>query len=715
MSILLSAQSGQPGLKHVSDDLPTVLSSQENFAAGEILTTRIGGFAYQVAAPDVTAPHLTTARGVPLMHSPGQEVNVMALQSASDGGDLSLTLRRAATAFPGKVLRLPPGRYSAASALEIGDLESSLFRSEGAEITVEGNVPFLRAAAPVWEEIQSIAPVEGTDYWGPRSTITCTDGLAYRAGDLVKVVSDDKQRCTRPTSGVYDYRRGFMAYVTAVAGDVLTLDRPVPWSLTTNPRIGRMPRRRYQWKGGVIRYEAGHEADWTGNAMILYGVSDLDLEVEVERTYNAAVRVLGCMDARVNAVGRDLRNNQFNRQYGYLVEDGAQGTRAHVMAGRNRHAYTTSQPSIVANSEELENYGPAYGALITGQQHGDTQAGFDTHHGSENITFANCVVSGAMKANSFVLRGLGHRLIHPQIYNAKDGLYIFTEDGVDQPTQAEIIAPHVEVDRYPLKTQNAEVRIGGDGYLRSLKYGNAVQLSGGKISIRGNHELRPGGVAEVAGRRAIELYDSQVDAREATLLFDLQDVPDNSSGYGLIEGGGETATSWLGGKLRAINDAGLSTAFYRKTGAAGTMNFGGGGLELHTQSNGANPTSSMAITGANGVGFSGSWTWRSDAGGGGSHDIYSNITATGTAPKWYNRGDRIVNWRIYSSGSHDLGILPDGTFVGQMLLISCAGGTLTLKHGATFNTLLNGTDMPLSMGEGVSLLWNGANWLRTST
>ena len=117
-------------------------------------------------------------------------------------------------------------------------------------------------------------------------------------------------------------------------------------------------------------------------------VSDLDLEVEVERTYNAAVRVLGCMDARVNAVGRDLRNNQFNRQYGYLVEDGAQGTRAHVMAGRNRHAYTTSQPSIVANSEELENYGPAYGALITGQQHGDTQAGFDTHHGSENITFA---------------------------------------------------------------------------------------------------------------------------------------------------------------------------------------------------------------------------------------------------------------------------------------------------------------------------------------
>ena len=701
-------------------DVLSLRSSQEAARGAGAIWKTTSGFRYLEVASDAKEVdyHLTTESSAPvkLAYQPDQEVNILALGSLEDGGDISRTMRRAAAAFPGKILRLPPGSYSAATPLELGDLDRSLIRAEGAHIRVEEDIPFVRVAPPEWEAVQKIAPVEAKDYWGARKTITCQDGSAYKHGDFVKLVSDDKMASTRPGTWGQDYRMGFMAVVAEIRGNSLILDRPIPpsWGLVRNPSVGRLPRRRLHWKGGVIGYESGHEARWTGNAMILYGISDLQIDVEIEHAYNAAIRALGCFEPRITAVGRDLRNDQDNGQYGYLVSDGGQGANIKVIAGRNRHAYTTSQAAVEEDSSSLLGYGPACFAQVTGQSHGNTQAGFDTHHGSAWISFNDCIVSGgADGGGQFVFRGVGHRLVNGRGFNGKNGILIFSEKGVSSLTRdIDIISSNIDVDDNALRVEHAHANIENCTF-RSRKYANAVSVDRGELKIRGYTKIQPGGPSEKDQRCAIEVINGTLDARGTEIEVELSEVPRGANNYGVVYVGGGLGSTLTGGTWRVTNDTPL-TAFLYSDRFAGRHKIGGGDLKIITERNDIYPDGTMMEIGAFRSGFTASWKWRSEAGGASSGYIHSFVGTHGFSPQWFNRGDATVCWSVSSDGQYELGALPYGTFVGQQLIIACDSGKLTLKHGTEFNSQLGGTDIVLTQGTGLSLLWNGSVWLRVA-
>jgi len=694
--------------------LADLVADTTAWADGSRLRVR-GGAEHEVDSTD-PAPDFVTAGLAPLIVRPNLsgEYSVAAFVSASeDGGDIApAVLRAAARAHKngGGLLKLAPANYTFASVCDLGSVSTSAqIDLRGANIVGEADVVFLRADYPVWEDVQAISAVDGADYWGGRKDITVTDGADFSVGDLVKVVSDDKQRCTRPDVGATSYRRGWMAYVEAVAGDVVTLDRPCPWDLTTNPRIGRMPRRRYGVTGGVIGYEGGHEADWRAPPMLFCGVSDLTVDAEIEKTYSAAISLVGCFEPVVRARGRDLRNNESNQQYGYLVNDGSYFSRVDVVAGRNRHAYTTNQQLIAADLPDLTLYGATYGALVTGQSHGNTQAGFDTHHGSERCYFAGVKVSGGTTGGGgIVIRGVDHIVTSPEVHNGKEGIYVYTETGVtDGVTTVEIVEPTVDVDRRVLDVDTASKVTLRGGSLRSRKYGNCVEAAGDLV-LRGTISLRPGGTADVTGARAIDLFDCAVDARGSTLLVDMQDIPGDATEYGIINGAGAGASSWAGGKVQTFNDDGLSSVFYKQ---GGSVTFAP--EEIVTQKQGVNPKTSAAVTGAAGAGFTGPWRWRTEDGAAASDYIEVTVSANYVIPL-LGRGDREIAARLYASTSRTLGAIPAG-YVGQVLTISvtaASGQTVTVKHGASYNTVLpGGTDAVLGAERSLRLMWSGTRWV----
>lgn len=643
----------------------------------------------------------------------------------SDAGDISLALRRAALAAEpfGAAVYLPDGDYTAFSVLEAGDLTNVRFElAAAARITVSFDGTFVRVGHPTFEVVQSMTPPAGV-YWGDRMTVGVTDASVYAVNDLVKAVADDKAPSTRATPGDgTDYRIGQYAVVTAVdtGANTLTLDRPLDpdYAWSTNPRIGRLPRRRVTWRGGIVGYEQGHEADWHGSAFIAYGVSDLSIETEIEHTYNAAVGVVGCFSPSLNIVGRDLRNNAGNQQYGYLVNDSSEYAEVRVKAGRNRHAYTTNMPLVAADSADLHLYGETRAALVKGRCDGNSQAGFDTHHGSVGVVFSNVVSTGGTTGGGqLVLRGRKHRIISPTLRDGKEGILVYSEAGVNsQTTGIEIIDPDVEIDRYPLVVDKASASLSG-GRLRSLRYGRVISLTAtSALRLVGHVRLRPGGPAEVNGNRCVNIVDATVDATGAVVTFDLQDIPSGATSYGIVQGDGATAAYWKGGRIITINDTELSTAFYKNAAATGVINFGGNGMSLETSKAGGNPKTTMDLTGANGVGFTGPWTWRDLTGGGSTRYIERTISADGYVLPWYNRDDDVVVARLFvNTTPRTLGALPSGTKVGQILHLSvtlAGGATLTLKHGsATYKTSLKGAaDIVFGAETGVTLMWNGAVW-----
>lgn len=680
-------------------------------AAGDTIPTRMIG---ELTAPAMAMTAGQVAATQALVSGDwNREYNVLSMVSAEDGGDIIPAIRRAAVvaaASGGRVL-LPPGNYTAASICNVGDLAVAHVVAHGAQIIIEAETAIFRAARPTWEAVQSISPIDGSGYWGDRLNITVEDGDAYAVGDLVKLVSDDKQRCTRATPGDgTDYRRGWMAFVFAVSGDVVTIDRPVPWSMVTNPRIGRMPRRRYSWRGGVIGYERGHDLDWRAVPFVLYGVSDLELQAEFEHTYTAAISIAGCFDATVNARGRDLRNDQANSQYGYLVNDSSYFSRVDVQAGANRHAYTTNMPLVTAGGD-LSDYGPTYGALVTGQSHGNSQGGFDTHHGAERITFANVVMSGSTTGSSLTLRGIDIRAINPTIYNAKNGIAVYTEAGVSEPSDVTVEGANIDVDQYPVEYLTSSLMTLVGGAFRSRKYGNALRLIG-SATLRGDIYIRPGGSADVDNKRCMLLTDCAIDAKAARVIVDMQDIPAGATEYGVVSGAGSVGSSWSGGEIRTVNDAGLKAVFYKESSATGTMTMKP--QRVVTQKQGSNYLINCAITGAAGVGLSGGWQWTTEDGSGRSGYIQVTVTADYVL-QLLGRGDPVITARLYAPSSLSLGQIPAGAFVGQVLMISAttAGGTLTIKHGASYNTSLPGAaDIALSAEQGLTLVWNGSRWAR---
>jgi hypothetical protein len=521
-----------------------------------------------------------------------------------------------------------------------------------------------------------------------------------------------------------------MAVVEAVAGNLVTIDVPCPFDLTTNPRIARMPRRRHVWNGGVVGYATGLTlpdgvTDWP-TAFVHRGVSDLLINVTMENTPAAAISANGCFKPVVDVIGRNLDNIEGAVRLGYLFNSqGCYFDRANVNAGRNRHAYTTNQSLVAANSLALEEYGGTFGSLVTGQSHGQSQAGFDTHHGSENVTFDSIVSSGGTQGGGqLVLRGLGHRALNPRLSNGRHGILCYTETGVpgDVLSSATVINADVDVDFSPVRTydpgfapRGARLTLVGGRY-RSRHFGEAFAVAG-TLTLEGAVRIRPSGLSSVNtnNKATIAVVDGVVDARQADILIDMQDIPAGATGYDAIESGGATLDQWIGGKIRTINDTGMTRVFSKKSGTTATVQFAP--EEMITQKQGGFTVSrtTAGLTGSADVGFTGPWRWTCEGQPERSGYIQADITEGYIVPL-LGRGDLEVVARLRATPDPaTLGALPNGAFLGQRLTIIAppfGGSAITILHGTGGNTSFPGAANITLTTTGVTLTWNGGAWER---
>lgn len=651
------------------------------------------------------------------------QINAARYAIPADADDISLALRRpclAAAPF-GASVYLPDGDYMAKTTLEVGDIgDVRITLARDARVTVLFDGTFFRVGPPTWQAVQSCTPPAAGAYWTDRMIVGVTSAAAYTVGDIVRIVADGKEPSTRATPGDgTDYRIGQYAVIVSVdtTANTLSLDRPLEadYVWATNPRIGRLPRRRVRWTGGNTGYERGHEATWHGQAMICYGVSDLEIDVEIEHAYNKAIRPVGCFRPRISASGGEMTNNEPNQQFGYLVDDASEYAEVYVRAGRNRRGYTTSMSLVEAGSSSLHLYGETREAVVDGRSNGNSQAGFDTHHGSAGVTFRNVVVSGGVQGGGrVVLRGRNHRVVSPILLSGKDGIYVYSEPGVDSPTTGvEIIDAKVDVDRYPLQLENASATIKGATSLLGRKYGRVANMVGATLTLSGEVRLRPRVSAGVDSRRTITARDATVDATGATVIFDLRIFP--HSAQLRLHPGRRYRLRRMDRRTHHAERREPDVRVLEEERRHWAHEVGGNGLEIETSKLGANPGTNMDITGAAGVGFTLPWTWRHLAGGG-TGFITRTVSSDSYALAWYTHdNDRVVVRLFVSTTPRLLGALPVGTKVGQIMHLSvtlAGGATLTLKHGSTYKTALkNGSDIVFNTAEtGVTPIWTGAEW-----
>ncbi|WP_339636159.1 hypothetical protein [uncultured Sulfitobacter sp.] len=718
-------------VKRVYDDHTQLLASLEGARGNGVGYQTLDGAGY---VEDTVSPHLVKGAGIGLRYRPVDEVLVSKMVSASDGGDISLAIQRSLNAFEGKRIRVPAGMYPAATTVQLGALERAYIHADGAEIILEEDLPLLRAERATWESVQGIENVDASNYWdGPR-VIEVTDGSAYAIEDVVKIFSDNKQRCTRPTpEDGTDYRQGLLAVVAAKSGNFITLDRGTPWDMTINPRIARMPKRRYQWQGGIVGAESGHDATWSSVPFVLYSAHQPRIEVDISRAYGPAIILHGCFEPRVKSHSRRLTDDISTARYGYgVTSNGSQGGRYDVSGGQSRHLWTSNAPQCTANSDAIDDYGQTFNEEVTGHGVGRSQSSANTHHGAENIIFKGLSSAGNFDGHAMIFRGIGIFVDSPRVMGGKDGILAYTEPGVAEPSEIIISNPDIDVQRFPLEsTLGSRLLVQGGGRIRSRLYGRMATATAmynnsdegspgtpttlthkGQMKLSGVFNMRPGGLSEVDGFRAITAIDAEIDTTDAIVNMDLSDIPAGAATYGIIGLSGLFAAGFKGGVLKTRNDAGLTAAIIKSGAAAITNNPG----EIITEKSGNSPYSGMSIVGADFTIPTGRLVWRTLSGNASSKYIEVDIGTNGAAFALRKRGDEHIVARLTPvGGTRTLGVIEKAEHVGQLLTFTCpstAANNLVIPHGTGFNTILpGGADVTLTPGAQFTLIGcSDGNW-----
>src|SRR5690606_25109898 len=95
--------------------------------------------------------------------------------------------------------------------------------------------------------------ITSIDYEARTITLASTAGIA--AGDVLKIVSDDRLLGSRPAEDSEDYRQGQYVVVTEVDGTDVIVNERLRFTFTTNPRLAKLSGHTLGWKGGRVRYE----------------------------------------------------------------------------------------------------------------------------------------------------------------------------------------------------------------------------------------------------------------------------------------------------------------------------------------------------------------------------------------------------------------------------------------------------------------------------
>lgn len=365
-----------------------------------------------------------------------------------------------------------------------------------------------------------------TDYTAGDLSIDLTGDplpVAPLKGAVIKIVSDGVDPGNRDLGSLTNQNRIGEWFVVGSGSTTtnIVLDRPLRFTRAISPTstagdeaevdsytttlaarvVYADPDEVFEFIGGVVGHEYGHDASWTGDAIHVTGFTRPRVLTHVQKCYGSGVRTFGTIDADVSG----CTFSDFRSDRGYGVSDAGRNTLATDLRGKNiRHIYSSSGTTMAAGETDpavIIGTGRVVGAKFGGHGEAGVFAHWDTHHESEGATMVDAISEGS-GLWSHAARGRGIDIVRPKSRNCTNGIFVFTEYDDGDPdedyfnagkaqgdfTSARVIDPDIECDEAPLAIFNCTAKMAGAGKFSAADH-CMIHNNGASVIIEGHHEF----------------------------------------------------------------------------------------------------------------------------------------------------------------------------------------------------------------------------------
>jgi len=294
------------------------------------------------------------------------------------------------------------------------------------KIINESNTPSIRFDGG----IDSILAVSSVVPSTRRINLTST---GIKVGEIVKLIADDRLPFTRPAVGLEDNRMGQMFTVSSVATGYIIVHQKFDTNqaFATNMRLVRYSGHTIKVIGGDMSYDASITAE-NSSFYITNAIRPVFERMRFGPIPFVGLNIFGCYSPEIISPIFNATDDSTNLSHNISFWACAYPKITGLVSTKCRHSFTTNQQPIVADSDEVQYYGPTYGMQVTGAiADGDFDSAFDTHHGIYSGTFTDLRVISSTQGGVSV-RGNNLTYNNLIIENAEtNGVLIFSEDGVD--------------------------------------------------------------------------------------------------------------------------------------------------------------------------------------------------------------------------------------------------------------------------------------------
>ncbi len=601
---------------------------------------------------------------------------------------------------------------------------SCLVQGNGAIFIIEANEP----AFDITAEYNSITPVtsitvESIDLTGgqggsstPTNVLNVADSSAYSVGDLVKVVSDDLIAEGRPT----DLERlGETAMVAAVSTGKIYLYSYLFEEFITNIRVAKM---RADVSVSVDDVEIQYTSVNSSSAVRGTGLYKPYFRFSAPRTKAGLLELVSCFGAQSFGIrAKSLRTNFAAFSYGYGIVEYSCEYSQHVSLSieQARHAYTDGTRGTEPGDIRIERFGRTrYSKIIGGQGNFCQNAAWDTHYTSFGIEFIGC--HGGSPYNgpngsqrNYQLRGRNGRCVactsvggvgyyinqvvdHPlatQGNEVIDSSHVFMP-GYDQNRQAFMVAGVTSAVNRPValfRNCTSYQKTGDDPHYTVTDAEVVVTNPNVIAGLSGNST---GHVYRASSNGMLRVVGGRKDFRTAlgTGIRMCRGLDDSSS----VDVSGHTVS----GTISYLVDMGSANG-----------RFWSRDVDFADAAPSANSGIGYANKGATAV-VGIDYSVRS--GRSGNSAILSATYAAG-GPKTLDLLSRANSQIMFSmtvnAAGASIGTVPNGAYVGQMLLLNVASASTQSISLPSAGNIQVGSTITIDIGKTARLYWSGTSWV----
>ncbi|OGL22105.1 hypothetical protein A2707_02015 [Candidatus Saccharibacteria bacterium RIFCSPHIGHO2_01_FULL_45_15] len=692
------------------DDATLLVAGKVRLAgdlAGTATSPTVPGLATKldVAVKDLDSVIITAERfaGVDLTGATNSRTALQALIDASPAGTTLLFPRGA--------------RLLVSGSLNNGG--KSLFLDLNGSTIIKGSNSTLfnftgTYETPINVTSQSVGAITTDEETKQATVLVLASAPGWKAGEVVKVFSDDVIPGGRAGNGTDESRLGEYMIVSTVNGATVTLNGLIRDAMTTNVRAAKLNNIPVGISNGHIEVlDSGIAAGWsTGISRFAALINPIVRNVHILGSSATCWNFTGCYQYLVDGCTNNFAVDKSGTNiYGYGVVDNACmfGKVIAYHAQHVRHAFTDDTPRIPIGSGPT-SYGRTYGTKIIGSTcHGSTNTAWSTHSCSEAVEFIDCTAVDSM--NGYGLRGRKHIVRGGKTKNTKNVIKIFAESSSDSDSWGHRI--------YDLTSEG------------SVDVAITVSLN----PTSGVRETRPNYFSRI---KILDHAAGLLECTNATVIMDNCDfemapvVPDNTHTFTLTASALEAYNSRLdytknttGNNQRIFYQASTSgsKATFKDTNHINTADHGSRSVWLYLAQTSStvdiselNIAFTMSALNATGMSSSSRFEWKVASSGLHSEWVSlssASIPSAAQAVRVTRTRQQTITFSCTpTSAGAVLFNLPVGAVLGQQIMIVNFGTqSFTVANGVTPNTSLKtGADTSIPVGGYMNLIWSGSIW-----